>query len=51
MIEETEERKIYVLKKQIASNRRSASDHKTAIKGLDEKLVGYVCELKDLEGK
>ena len=45
----TKEDKIRVLKKQIGSNRFASEGHKMAIEGLNEKLVGLVCELKDLE--
>ncbi len=47
----SKERDIRVKKKQIASNRFAANDHKLATQCLNEKLVGLVCELKDLEGK
>ena len=47
----TKEDKIRILKKQIKSNRLASELNRQAIKGLDEKLVNLVCELKDLEGK
>ncbi|HEC65068.1 hypothetical protein LCGC14_2304700 [marine sediment metagenome] len=42
-------REIRVIKKQIVSNVFAKENHKQAIAGLEDKMIGLVCELKDLE--
>ena len=42
-------REIRVVKKQIVSNVFATENHKQAIAGLEDKMIGLVCELKDLE--
>ena len=45
----SKERDIRVIKKKIVSNVFAKDNHKQAIAGLEDKMIGLVCELKDLE--